>query len=76
MLSLPDDISLPEPRSIVPVMTDVHRRHERLNLLNLEAVAAAKVLDAEILLSPKSAAGRLPAVLEADAIPWRQIEPS
>lgn len=76
MLALPDDIALPEPRAVVPMMTDVHTRHPRLNLLNLEAIAAAKVLDAQVLLSPQSASGLLPSVLDTEAVPWRTIEPA
>lgn len=44
MLDLPGDIGLPDPRPLVPEMVRIHRRHPKLNLLNLEAAAAACML--------------------------------
>src|SRR6266542_2338681 len=44
LLELREDIGLPDPRATVPLMADISRRHSRLNLLNLEAVAAARLL--------------------------------
>ena len=57
MLALPDDIGLPEPRLIVPVMVDVQRRHPGLNVLNTEAAAAALLLGAKMVLSDDGTAG-------------------
>jgi len=71
LLELREDIGLPDPRATVPVMADLARRHPQLNLLNLEAVASATVLDAEIWLSPPAVAGVLPAVLDAARVRWR-----
>jgi hypothetical protein len=68
MLRLPEDIGLPEPRQVVPGMVDVASRHPRLNLLNLEAVAAARVLDATVWLSPDNAAGLLTKVLRHERL--------
>jgi hypothetical protein len=51
-------------------MVDVARRHPHLSLLNLEAVAAAGVLEAMIWLSPAGASGDLPAVIDLEGIPW------
>ena len=73
LLELPDDIGLPEPRASVPAMARVARRHPRLNLLNLEAVAAGATLDATLWLSPPAASGLLPAVLDAEGIRWMTI---
>lgn len=74
LLELPDGIGLPEPRATVPVMADAARRYPRLNLLNLEALGAARVLDATIWLSARAAKGVLPSVLDQERVTWRQIE--
>ena len=76
MLRLPDEISLPDPRSIVPAMVELSRRHHELNVMNLEAAAAARIMDARVLLSPTAANGVLPAVLDAECIPWAVHAPS
>lgn len=75
LLTLPDDVGLPDVRALVPEMVEVSRRHQRLNLLIVEVVAAASVLDADVLLTPRTADGVLPAVLEADSIDWSVAEP-
>jgi hypothetical protein len=75
MMLLPERIGLPDPRVVVPVMVDIARRHPQLNLLNLEAAATARVLDAVVWLSPQSASGILPAVLEDQGTPWVAVEP-
>lgn len=74
LLALPDHIGLADARRTVPRMAEVSRRHPRLNLLNVEAVAAALVLDAEVWLSVPAAAGILPAVLDLEHVAWRMIE--
>lgn len=74
MLMLPDDVSLPDPRTVVPEMVAVHQRHPQLNLMNLEAAAAARRLDARVLLSRRAVAGVLTGVLEAEGIPWKIVE--
>ena len=74
LLELRDDVGLPDPRSIVPVMAEIARRHPQLNLLNLEAVAAARILPAEVWLSPPAASGVLPGVLDAEGLTWRTVE--
>ena len=73
MLELPEDIGLPDPRMLVPEMAAVHQRHPRLNLLNLEAVSAARLLGATVALSAGSAAGILPALLEAESVPVKVV---
>ena len=73
MLELPDDIGLPDPRMLVPEMAAVHQRHPRLNLLNLEAVSAARLLGATVALSEGSAAGILPALLKAESVPMKVV---
>jgi hypothetical protein len=70
MLQLPDDVGLPDPRPLVPTMVEVSQRHPRLNTMNIEAVAAARLLDARVLLSPAAATGVLAPVLDAERIRW------
>ena len=74
LLVLPDDIGLPDPRSTVPMMAELSERHPKLNLLNLEAIAAGLTLDATLLLSVEATRGVLPDVLEAERITWRVVE--
>jgi hypothetical protein len=73
MLQLPVDVGLPEARQTVPRMVEVATRHPQLNLLNLEAVAAASTLEATIWLSPPGAAGVLPRALNVEGIPWETV---
>ncbi|MGH9092591.1 MAG: hypothetical protein ACRDZR_14630 [Acidimicrobiales bacterium] len=75
MLQLPDEIALPAPRNVVPLMVAAAGRHPTLNLLNLEAVAAAQFLGATVWLSPQGARGILPAVLATENIAWRKVAP-
>jgi hypothetical protein len=73
LLELREDIALPDPRATVPAMADTSRRHAHLNLLNLEAVAAARLLSASVWLSAPAAAGVLPAVLDAEGVRWQSV---
>ena len=73
LLELRDDIGLPDPRTTVPVMVDIARRHGQLNLLNLEAVATARLLNATVWLSTPAASGVLPAVLDAERLRWTVV---
>jgi hypothetical protein len=73
LLDLRPDIGLPDPRSTVPAMVDVARRHPRLNLLNLEAVAVALLLSGTVWLSEEATKGILPPVLDAEGVSWRTI---
>ena len=73
LLELREDIGLPDARSTVPAMADASRRHAQLNLLNLEAVAAARLLRAEVWLSAPVANGVLPAVLDAEGLRWNVV---
>jgi hypothetical protein len=75
MVELNEDVRLPDPRPLVPEMVRVHRRHPKLNLLNLEATASARLLDARVLLSRPSASGALPQVLDAEGIRWDALGP-
>ena len=52
----------------------MHQRHPELNLLNIEAASAARVLDARVLLSPRAAEGVLPDVLTVERVSWRVVE--
>lgn len=74
LLVLRDDIELPTPRATVPVMAELSEHHPRLNLLNLEAAASARVLDATVLLSLQASTGVLPAVLDAEGIAWEVVD--
>jgi hypothetical protein len=74
MLALPDDIGLPVPRLIVPVMVGVHHRHPGLNVLNTEAAAAALLLGAKMVLSPPTARGQLETVLPVERIAFQTVE--
>jgi hypothetical protein len=73
LLELRADIDLPSSRSTVPEMARLSARHPRLNLLNLEAAAAASVHESTVWLSPPAADGLLPAVLDAEGIPWEAV---
>jgi hypothetical protein len=73
LLELRDDIGLPDARSTVPVIAEIAARHPKLNVLNLEAVAAALVLGAALWLSVESAGGVLPSVLDAERVRWRTV---
>ncbi len=73
LLELRDDIGLPDPRRTVPLMAALSGRHPRLNLLNLEATAAALVLGGAVWMSEEAAAGLLPAVLDAEGVLWRTV---
>jgi hypothetical protein len=75
ILALPDDIGLPDARLLVPLMVDIHQRHPHLNLMNLEAAATARLLAAQVLLSPPAADGVLPPALDAEHLPWAVIHP-
>ena len=73
LLELREDISLPDPRSTVPAMVDMARRHPSLNLLNLEAVAAGQLLGAKLWLSRETSTGILPRVLDQEGVTWQLI---
>lgn len=73
MLQLPEDIGLPDTRQLVPIMVEVAGRHPRLNLLNVEAVAAVHALDATLWLSREAADGVLPVVLDAEHLAWEVV---
>ena len=73
ILQLPVNVGLPQARETVPRMVDVATRHPELNLLNLEAVAAARTLEATLWLSPAVASGVLPRVLDLEGIPWETV---
>lgn len=70
LLTLPERIGLPDPRTTVPVMVTVGGRHPKLNLLNLEVVAVALNTGAHVLLAERAATGILPGVLAAEEVDW------
>lgn len=71
----PDEIGLPDSRVLVPAMVEIAGRHPRLNVLNIEAAAAARLLRARVLLSPPAAGGVLAPVLDMEGIPWEIRDP-
>lgn len=73
MLVLPEDIGLPDPRALVPEMVRMHQRHPQLNVMNVEAVAVAGLLEARVLLSSRASDGILPEVLDAEGLAWKVI---
>ena len=73
LLELRENIALPDPRATVPAMADISRRQPQLNLLNLEAVAAARLLSATVWLSAPATTSVLPAVLDAEGVRWRSV---
>lgn len=74
LLELRDDIGLPDPRAAVPLMARLAARHPKLNLLNLEAVAAASLLRSEVWLLAPATEGALPKVLDAEGVRWRTVD--
>jgi hypothetical protein len=76
MLRLPDRIALPGPRQLVPEMVAVHRRYPQLNMMNIEATAAARLLATRVALSTAAARGVLAVVLDEEHIKWDIIDPS
>lgn len=73
LLELREDIGLPDSRLTVPVMADIACAHPLLNVLNLEAAAAASVLGAEVWLSEQASTGLLPSVLDARGTSWKTV---
>lgn len=74
LLDLPGQVLLPDPRTTVPTMAELSERHPKLNLLNLEAAAAAVILGATVHLSLPTADGVLPGVLDAEQVAWRVVD--
>ena len=74
LLTLPEAVGLPNPRQLVPVMVEVHRRHPKLGILNAEATAAALMLGAKMVLSPPTANGQLAPVLPAEGIAFVTVD--
>ena len=73
LLELRSDILLPDPRATVPRMAQIAKRHHRLNLLNLEAVAVGQLSGATVWLSDEAAGGVLPAALDQEHVAWRSV---
>lgn len=74
LLQLPERVGLPDSRRLVPEMAEVARRHPPLNLLNVEATAAARLLEARVLLSPPASRGILPDALADEDIRWDTVD--
>lgn len=69
LVELPDQIGLLSLREVGPTMAEFRGRHQ-LNLLGLEALAAARVLDASVILSADSPL--LEASLDLERISWER----
>ena len=65
LMSLPDNIGLLSLRTLGPVIAQLRRKHQ-LNLLSIEALAAAKHLNAQVVLTTHSP--RLEEALEAEGM--------
>jgi hypothetical protein len=73
LLELRDDIVLPDSRPTVAEMAQMAKRHPRLNLLDLEAVAVGHLLGGTLWLSVEAAGGVLPAVLDQEHVAWQAV---
>lgn len=73
LLELRNDIELPDSRPTVPRMAQIAKRHPRLNLLNLEAVAVGQLTGATVWLSAEAAGGVLPGVLDQEGVTWKTV---
>ena len=73
LLELRADIGLPDSRSTVPRMAELAKRHPRLNLLNLEAVAVVQLSGGTLWLSPEAANGVLPEILDEHHVTWETV---
>lgn len=73
LLELRQDILLPDTRPTVPLMAHIAKRHPRLNLLNLEAVAVGQLLGGTMWLSAEAAGGVLPDILDQEQVPWETV---
>jgi len=67
LLELPDEIGLLSLRTLAPLIGQLRTRHRRLNLLSVEALAAALYLHADVYLLTSS-----PPLQEALAAEGRQ----
>ena len=65
LIHLPDSIGMLSLRDLGPTIAELRDRHQ-LNLLSIEALAAAKILDATVLLTTPSP--RLEAALHAEGL--------
>jgi len=54
LLELPADIGLVSLRTLAPLIGQLRRRHRKLNLLSIEALAAALHLNADVCLATPS----------------------
>ena len=70
LLELPAEIELISLRTLAPGIARL-RAHHRLNILSIEALAAAKELDAEVFISAPSPA--LEAALTTEGCRWRHL---
>jgi hypothetical protein len=75
LLELREDILLPDSRMTVPTMARFAGSYPHLNLLNLEALATGRLLNAILWLSPESTNGVLPEILDKEGIAWRTVTP-
>lgn len=73
LLELRSDIELPDSRPTVPRMARIAKRHPRLSLLNLEAVAVGQLSRGTMWLSEEATGGVLPDVLDQENVAWQTV---
>lgn len=73
LLELRNDILLLDSRPTVPRMAQLAKRHPRLNLLNLEAVAVGQLPGATVRRSAEAAAGAIQAALDQEHVAWQTV---
>jgi hypothetical protein len=71
VLELPDEIHMLDLRTLAPTMA-AHRERHRLNLLSTEALAAATISGAKVVLS--AASPRLEAALDSEGIAVQRMK--
>ena len=72
LVELPDSIGLRSLRTLAPLMAELVERHP-LNLLSLEALAAATDLDATVVLDAGNRSPALQAAFEATGVRCRVV---
>ncbi len=70
---LPQSIGLTSMRELAWVMAGVLKDHPTLNLMSLEALAAAEYLDAELCLAAHDLNPPLLSAATARSVPYRQL---
>ena len=72
MARLPDDIGLLSLRELVPLMSQLSTQH-RLNVLSLEAIAAALHLGADIIVAAENDGPLLRDAVASEGLNYRTV---